>query len=115
LFAIIAGSIVAVLVSLAIVIYRLFAEILGVERSDALLEGLGDPLSVLLVAAGLLAYHAMLLRADLAESARTTDGQGVTLRFVVTGPSGSDTETIAATLQANLPAGYVVRSVSRSD
>jgi len=115
LFAVIAGSIVAVLVSLAIVMYRVFAELLGVEGSVALVQELGEPLAVLLVAAGLLAYHAILLRADLGERGASISEPGTTLQLVISAPAGANTDAIVATIKSHLPTGYAVRSVSRLD
>ena len=115
LFASIAGSIVALLVSLAVVIYRLFAEILGVEATDGLVEELSQPFAVLLVAAALLAYHATLLRADLGERETPTVDEVTSFQVVVTGPAGADAAYVVASIQSSLPDGFVVHTVPRSD
>lgn len=115
LFVAIAGSIVALLVSLAVVMYRVFAQLLGVEGTNALVEELGQPLAVLLVATGVLVYHVLLLRDDLGEREASLDQQRTTLQFVVTGPPGVEPDAVVAAIQSTLPAGYVVRTVSSSD
>jgi hypothetical protein len=115
LFTAIAGSIVALLVSLAVVIYRVFAEILGVEDVNALADDLGLPAAVLLVAAVVLVYHALLLRDDLGEREAAPDLQLTTLQFVVSGPPGADPDAVVAAVQSALPQGYVVRTVTRSE
>jgi hypothetical protein len=106
LFAVLAGSVVALLVGLALVLYRILATILGVEDA-LLLADLSAPLAVLLVSGALLAYHGLTLRADLA--ARPADDvRAATVHISVSGPPGMSAEEIVAALRASVPDGFTV-------
>jgi hypothetical protein len=115
LFITIAGSVVALLVSLAIVIYRVFAELLGVEATQRLAEELGQPLAVLVVAIALLAYHGLLLRADLAASPGDASDAQTTIHLIVSGPADVDPSAVIAVIQESLPAGYRVQRGTRPE
>jgi hypothetical protein len=114
-FASIAGSIVALLVRLASVIYRVFEQLLGVETAGRLGEVMSDPVAVLVVAVGLLLYHVTLLRADLSERIERGEGATGTFSLLVTGPRDADPDAIAASIQAQLPPGFIVQAVPRSE
>jgi hypothetical protein len=120
LLIIVAGSVVASLGSLAVVLYRIFGALLGVASSTSAVSELSAPLGVLVVAAGLAIYHGIALRRDLAlragvepapppESAVVAgaEAQGEARRGVVlSGPPGSDLDATLTALRAQLPAGF---------
>jgi hypothetical protein len=112
LFISIAGAVVALLVSLAIVIYRVFAELLGVEATERLATELGQPLAVLVVAIALLAYHGLLLRADLADAPDDIRDERTMIHLVISGPSGIDESAVIESIQGSLPVGYRVHRSS---
>lgn len=109
----IAASIVASIVGLVIIIYRILAEVLSVEVTEGLLEELSYPIGTLIVAATALSYHAILLRADLEHAETPEVKTGTTIQLVMTGPPDADPEAIVASIQSNLPEGYAVRAVSK--
>ncbi len=104
--AIVILAIVAVLVSLSVVMYRVFAKPLGVEGSDPLVDDLGQPLSVLLVAVCVLALHTLLLHLDMGERGVSNPEYQTTLQLVVTAPAGADPDAIVASIQSDLLTGY---------
>jgi hypothetical protein len=120
LLIIVAGSVIASLGSLAVVLYRIFGGLLGVSSSASAVSELSAPLGVLLVAAGVAIYHGIALRRDLAlragvEPAPPPEGavvpaaeaQGEARRGVVlSGPPGSDLDATLTALRAQLPAGF---------
>ena len=101
--------------SLAIVIYRIFATLLNVENSGGLIESLDQPLAVLIVALAVLAYHALLIRADTGDAPNSNNESVMTLEIVVSGPSGTDPAAVIASIEAHLPAGFTVRAVPQDD
>jgi len=111
LLIIIAGGVIALLTSLAIVIYRIFAELLGVNATQAL----DEPLAVLAIAIAVLAYHALLLRSDLASGVVEMPNGQTTFSLVISGPAGGDAATLVNTIQASLPSGYVVKLAPERD
>jgi uncharacterized protein (TIGR03083 family) len=62
---VLAGSVIAVLVSAALLLYRLFTAIFGVEEPGNTISILSTPLGILLAAVVLGLTHALLLRRDL--------------------------------------------------
>lgn len=110
----IAASIVASLVGLVIIIYRMLAEVLNVDVTEGLLDELSRPLGTLVVAIAVLLYNAILLRADLSGTEAPRVAIGTTIRLEMTGPPDVDPEAIVASIQSHLPKGFVVRAVSNS-
>lgn len=110
-YASLAGSVVAVLVSLALVIYRVLTAILNVG-TESIGRELGTPGAVLLVAATVLTYQALLLRTDLA----ARPGVVATHRRLIlelTGPSGSNLDEVAEQVTRAVPEGFRIRVVER--
>ena len=66
LLIIVGTTVIASLGSLAFVLYRLFASILGVDIVDNAISALSAPLGALIVAAGVAVYHGLALRRDQA-------------------------------------------------
>jgi hypothetical protein len=108
LFGTLAVAVIAVLVSLAVVVYRLIAGLLDVSDAARLDESLGAPLATLLVAGAVLLYHGTILRADLA-ARPDEEPEGASLAVLLTGPPGVALDPILQSLQATLPEGYDLR------
>jgi hypothetical protein len=121
----VAASLVASLVSLALVLYRLFGSLLGVSVGDAAAE-LSTPLGALLVAGAVAAYHGMAVRRDMAlraahapepqpaaepaaetqVAAEAVDAADVRRGLTLVGPPNGDLEAAIETLRKQLPDGY---------
>jgi hypothetical protein len=106
LFAVIAVSIIAVLSSLAVVIYRLLAAILNVTDVGPRSE-LHTPIAASIVAGMVLAYHAFILRDDLAARADEV-ASSMSFDLTISGPPDADVEEIVSTLRAHLPSGFTI-------
>jgi hypothetical protein len=120
LYLILAATMIAVLVSLAIVLYELFQLILGVGSLETLAADISRTTGIVIVAGAVLAYHAMILRRDLAERPGASAGpveaepitaapaplQPVTLTLVLSGPAGAELGPVLANLRARLPDGF---------
>jgi hypothetical protein len=106
LFAVLAGAVVAILVSLAFLVYRVIATMLGVAGAG-LSEDISTPLAVLSVAGALLVYHGMTLRADLdARPAEADRVSTVTLR--VSGIPGMSEDEVIAAVRSTAPPGFAI-------
>lgn len=105
LYATLAASLVAILVSLAVVIYRVISALLGVSNGPGLVSALSAALGVVIVAGALFAYHLTELRRDLAQREESgLDTVSVPLRLVA--PADADIEATVAQLRMQLPGGY---------
>lgn len=102
-----AGSVVAVLVSLALIIYKVLTAILNVG-TESLGRELSTPGGVFLVAAAVLTYHALLLRSDLAARPEAVE-ESRRLLLEITLPPGIDLDEIANQVAQGLPEGSRVR------
>lgn len=111
-YASLAGSVVAVLVSLALIIYRLLTAVLNVG-AESLGRELSTPGAVFLVAAAVLIYHALLLRADLGARPEAAE-ESRQLIIELTVPPGSDLDEVAGQISRGLPEGYHVRILNRA-
>ena len=111
-YASLAGSVVAVLVSLALIIYQILTAILNVG-TESLGRELSTPGAVFLVAAAVLIYHALLLRSDLAARPETAD-ESQRLIFEVTVPPGTNPDEVAGQVAGALPADYRIRLLDRA-
>jgi len=111
-YASLAGAVVAVLVSLAIIIYRVLSAILDVG-TESLGRELSTPGAVFLVAAAVLIYHALLLRVDLAARPEAAEHRRQ-LILELTVPPGADLDAVAAQVARELPEGYRVRILTRA-
>lgn len=107
-----AGAVVAVLVSLALIIYRTLSALLDVG-TESLGRALSIPGGVFLVSAAVLIYHALILRADLAaQSVEETAAQRVILEL--SGPGDLKIDDILEQLARELPDGYRLRVLDRA-
>lgn len=117
------------------IVYRIVRAVVGLE-SPQLGPDVGYALGALIAIVPVLAYHAMVLRADLtlmtgdqrplpdsgAAAAAVTPARvhaaevarGAMQELVIVGPAGADLETVRASIADRLPAGYsvLVRAVS---
>jgi uncharacterized membrane protein SpoIIM required for sporulation len=117
LYLILAATMIAVLVSLAIVLYELLQLILGVGSLETLAADISRTTGIVIVAGAILAYHASILRQDLAEPSGAPAGpvepepitpapaplQPATLNLVLSGPAGAELDSVLASLRASLP------------
>ncbi|HET7037933.1 MAG TPA: DUF5671 domain-containing protein [Thermomicrobiaceae bacterium] len=103
LYLVLAGALLSLLGSLAVVIYRVLSVILGVDAFHGLAGHLSQPLGIALVAAALTAYHLLLLRRDLSSQPSAPGPQRRAL--VLTAPPGTDLDALLASLRAGLPSG----------
>lgn len=107
-----AASVLAGIGGAALVLYRLFGGLFGVELSGEPVSELSTPIATLVVAIATATYHALALRRDLALDAPAPGGEvvapGVTasvgLRLLA--PPGSDVEAAIGTLRSHLPPGF---------
>ncbi|HET7636052.1 MAG TPA: DUF5671 domain-containing protein [Candidatus Limnocylindria bacterium] len=114
LLLVIGVTIVAGIISLGLILYRLFGTLFGVQLGGDIASELSTPLGALIVALAVIAYHVIALRRD--QQWRETAGAaaappplsgGVALALL--GPSGvrtADVEAVLARLRAQLPEGY---------
>ena len=107
LYLTLAASLVAILVSLAIVVYRVFSAILGVNTGASLASAISVALGVVIVAAALLGYHFTVLRNDLAHREEVAPG-ALTISLTLTTPAGADIAATVSELRAHLPEGYAL-------
>jgi hypothetical protein len=110
LFGVLALALVALLGSLAYIIYRIFNVLLGVAPAATLVAEISLSLGLATVAAPLLAYHALTLRDDLAARAEPAVTPR-TLTLVLSGPPEADLAAEVSELRRHLPAGYSLTPV----
>jgi hypothetical protein len=113
LFGVLALALVALLGSLAFIIYRIFNVLLGVAPAATLVAEISLSLGVAAVTAPLLAYHALELRDDLAARAEPAITPR-TLTLVLSGPPEADLAAEVSALRRHLPAGYSLTPVRSS-
>jgi len=111
LLVVLGGAIVALVVGLAMTIYQVMREILGVAGETGLASEIALPIGITLVTVVVMAYHGVLLRRDVAvreliereDAAMATEARiGLTL----TGPRDGDIAAVVETLRRHLPEGY---------
>jgi hypothetical protein len=123
LLIVVAAAVVSSLGSLALVLYRLFGELLGASLSGNAISELSTPIGALLVAAGVAIYHGITLRRDMAlRAAAEPEGEPsevpgaapthapaageVQRALVLSAPPASNLEAAVEALRAHLPPGY---------
>jgi hypothetical protein len=105
LYTTLAVSLVAILVSLAIVIYRVISAVLGVSHGPNMVSALSPALGIAIVAGALFAYHLIVLQRDLAQ--REEAGvEAHMVPLVLVAPADADIDATVARLRAQLPEGY---------
>jgi len=110
LLIVLAGSVIAGLGSLAVVLYRLFGSLLGANLFGNTASELSTPLGILIVAVTVGLYHGLSLRRDLAlrAAAVPVPAEPVAARrsLVLVGPPDADLDAALEALRSGLPAGY---------
>lgn len=124
LYLVIAGALTSSISAAALIVYRIFGIVLGARVPASPISDLSTPFGIAVVAAGIVAYHALALRADMrlravlgaapaAEAAEAAPPErlagAVEVPVIVSSPPGTDPEAVVAMLQDRLPAGYGVR------
>jgi hypothetical protein len=119
LLLVLAGSVLAVIGSLGTILYRLFGSIFGIEETGNVLADLSTPIGILIVGAGVAAYHGLVLRRDQALRAGAAPAAAaevaplvpaLTLRLL--GPVGGDAEAALMAIRERLPAGFDLEVVT---
>jgi hypothetical protein len=114
LLLVIGVTIVVGIISLGLILYRLFGTLFGVQLGGDIVSELSTPLGALIVALAVIAYHVLALRRDqqwreAAGGAAAPSPVSGGLALALLGPSGArtaDVEAVLARLRAQLPAGY---------
>lgn len=112
-----AASVLAGIGSAAIVLYRLFGGLFGVEQPGDAVAELATPLATLVVAAVVGAVHALLLRSDDAlRPAASAPGavERKTVNLRVSGPADGDVLGALERVRAGLPPGYEIEVLGES-
>jgi hypothetical protein len=117
-----AGSVLAGIGGAALVLYRLFGGLFGIQQSGDAISELSMPIATLLVAGVVAAYHGLTLRRDLAVRVETapTEPPAVPLRpaavvpLRLTVPPEGDAAAAVEALRAHLPPGYDLDEVPPS-
>jgi hypothetical protein len=129
LLIVVAAAVVSSLGSLALVLYRLFGELLGASLSGNAVSELSTPIGALLVAAAVAIYHGITLRRDMAlragaepepvpsetlAGAPTPAPSVGELRrtLVLSAPAGGELDAAVETLRGHLPQGYRLEELS---
>ncbi|HUG14619.1 MAG TPA: DUF5671 domain-containing protein [Thermomicrobiales bacterium] len=108
LLAVIAGSVMALLGSLAVVVYRILAALLNVAGAG-LRADLSAPIAISVVAGAVLAYHGAILRADVA-ARPDPEHKRAEFSLSISGPAGASVEDVAEIVRAALPPDFEVRT-----
>jgi hypothetical protein len=113
LLIILAGSVIASLSSMALILYRLFGTILGANLGGNPASELSTPIGALVVAGTIALYHGQALRRDAAlhrseaEAAPPEIAAAAAGRtLVLTGPAGEGLDEAIVALREALPPGY---------
>lgn len=107
LYLALASTLVAVLVSLALVLYRTISAALGVQSGSGLASAVSIWLGIVVVTGILLAYHLTVLRRDLGEREPAVAASGIQrVSLVLTAPAGADIDAELDQLRHQLPDGF---------
>jgi len=131
LLIVVASAVVSSLGSLALVLYRLFGELLGAGLSGNAVSELSTPIGALLVAAAVAIYHGITLRRDMAlragpepepdavpsdspaEAPTPAPSVGELRRtLVLSAPPEGELDAAVEALRAHLPQGYRLEELS---
>ena len=120
LLVVVGATVIGSLGSLAFVLYRLFASILGVDIVQNAVSALSAPVGALVVAAGVAVYHGFALRRDQALRAEGTPAEpaeGIATQeaeptaaparrvLVLSGPAEADLDATVTAIRAALSPG----------
>jgi hypothetical protein len=130
LLLVLAISLIVVVGSLALILYRVFSSLLGIPFSDSTVSALSTPAGALIVAGAVAAYHGLLVRVDTELRARrpgpvpppaaappapitgipaaAAPARTGRRTLVVTAPSEAELEAALASLRASLPPGVTL-------
>lgn len=112
LLLVLAVGLLAGVASLGYILYRLFGALFGVTSAGDPSTELSRAIGAVVVAAGVAAYHGILLRRDGTVRAGAEPpevagpGERVTVALVVRGPAGVDDGEVREAVRRALPAGY---------
>jgi hypothetical protein len=112
LLIVLAVSVIAGVIAAAIVLYRLFGSIFGVEQGGNAIAELSLPIGALLVGSLVATYHATQLRRDqalragLLPPARAPTASVSSVELRLSGPADGDLAAVVAGLRAQLPPGF---------
>lgn len=118
LYLVLAGSLVALLVSVTIIVYQVLQEWLVSDPEGQLAANLATPVGVAFISFLLLAYHGLLLRSDLAVEPELFPGQAeeplqpARLSLVLSGPADADLGALVERLRGQLPDEHSLEVVS---
>lgn len=125
-------TVIGSLGSLAFVLYRLFASILGVDIVQNAVSALSAPVGALIVAAGVAVYHGMALRRDQALRAEPAGTEATDAGpeaaaeapmvspparrvLVLTGPADADLDSAVTAIRAALAPGLSLENEPPND
>lgn len=116
LLIVLAAAVLAGVVSAALILYRLFGSVFGVEQSADVVSALSLPIASLVVAGLVAAYHAVQLRRDQALRASAPvealtmptpeAAVGASMALRLSGPPDGDLPAVVASLRSQLPPGF---------
>lgn len=116
---VLAGSIVASVSSVALILYRVFGTLFGASLSGNTVSALSTPIGILVVALAVAAYHVLVLRGDQARAAAVVGpsvaGPPLTSRAVhlrLSLPVDGDPAAVLARLRQELPPGHSLEELS---
>jgi hypothetical protein len=111
---VLAATVVAGIVTLGVILYRLLGTLFGLEAPGDVVSELRTPIGGLLVAVGLAAYHGVALRRDQALRVEVGATEPAVPSLAerslrLSGPPGEQQmETVIALLRTGLPEGYAL-------
>jgi uncharacterized protein DUF5671 len=112
LLIVLAVAVIAGVIAAAVMLYRLFGSLFGVEQGGDPVAELSLPIGTLLVSSVVAAYHGTQLRRDQALRAAAQPAEPApaeVLRMVelrLRGPADGDMAAVVAGLRAQLPPGF---------
>lgn len=111
LLIVLAVSVIAGVVGAAIILYRLFGGLFGVDQGGNPVSELSLPIGILLVATVVAAYHAVQLRRDQAVRAAEPQPEPMapvtrSVELRLSGPADGDLAAVVAGIRAQLPPGF---------
>ncbi len=107
LYTVLAVAVVAVLVNLSILVYRLLTILLSVEDFSNFSSNLGTILGILVVATAILVYHGWLVWNDV-EARSEAKPAMVSATLTLSAPAGSDLDVVVDRFRAQLDEGYTL-------
>lgn len=120
LLLVLAVTLMAALIALGVILYRLFGTLFGVEVTGNVAAELSGPVAVVLVAVAVAAFHGLALRRDqalrqpdaaVAPLDSVSASAPISLRLTPpAGTSGSDVEATVLRLREQLPQGYTLEA-----